>query len=114
MLIQLEAGIETFSKLITVMGRMDACCHGSLIEKDTRALLLFSYWLALMSKVKQWWIVGRARHECVAICRFSENDYDLRLRALLEFPVNTCEIDLATGGRIKPNFQRSWTNNVGG
>jgi hypothetical protein len=102
-LLRLEAGIETFSKLITFMGRMDARFHGLLIEKDTGALLLFSYWLALMSKAEQWWIVGRVRNECVAICRFLRNDSDPRLRALLEFPVNTCEIDLDTGGRINPN-----------
>ena len=96
------------------MGRIDAHFHGLLIEKDTRALLLFSYWLALMSKVEQWWIVGRARHECVAICRFLRNDSDTRLRALLEFPINMCRIDLDTGGHIKPNFQRSWTNGSGG
>ena len=88
------------------MGRMDARFHGLLIEKDARALLLFSYWLALMSKVEQWWIVGRVRNECVAICRFLTNDSDPRLRALLEFPVNMCEIDLDMGGRIKPNFQK--------
>jgi hypothetical protein len=113
-LLQLEAGIQTFTKLITFMGRMDARFHGLLIKKDTRALLLFSYWLALISKVDQWWIVGRAKHECVAICRFLRNDPDPRLRALLEFPANTCGIDLETGGCIKPNFQRSWTSSSGG
>ena len=89
---------------ITFMGRMDARFHGLLIEKGTRALLLFSYWLALISKVDQWWIVGRARHECVAIFRFLRNDPDPRLRVLLEFPANTYGIDLETGGCIKPNF----------
>jgi hypothetical protein len=42
-LLQLKAGIETFSKLITLTGQMDARFHCLLIEKDTRALLLFSY-----------------------------------------------------------------------
>ena len=113
-LLQLDARVETFTKLITFMGRMDARFHGLLIEKDTRALLLFSYWLALILKVGQWWIVGRARHECVAICRFLRKDPDPRLRALLEFPANICGIDLETDGCIKPNFQRSWTNSSGG
>jgi hypothetical protein len=89
---------------------MDARFHGLLIEKDARAPLLFSYWLALMSKVDQWWIVGRASHESVAICRFLRTDPDPRLRALLEFPANTCRVDLETGGCIKPDFERSWTN----
>jgi hypothetical protein len=50
---------------ITFMGRMDARFHGLLIEEDTRALLLFSYWLA---PIKSRPVVDRRAGEA-RVCR---------------------------------------------
>ncbi len=87
-LLRLEPGLQTFTKLITFMGRIPIEFQHLLKEKDARALLILAYWLALMSRIDQWWIVGRARSECQAICTFLWDKSDERIRGLLRFPMD--------------------------
>ena len=112
--LRIEAGIPTFVKLITFMGRMGLQFNALLIEKDARALLLLSYWLALMSRVDQWWIVGRARHECAAICHLLRRDPDPRIQPLLDFPEITCGIGMKKNGDGDANLERPWSYHSGG
>ena len=105
-LLRIEAGVQTFVKLITFMGRMGVQFRGLLVEKDPPALLLLSYWLALMSRVEQWWIVGRARHECTAICNYLRRQPDSRIWPLLHFPESLCRIGLRKNGDSNTNFER--------
>lgn len=84
--------------------------HTLLVEKEPRALLILAYWLALMSRIPQWWIVGRSRHECAAICAFLRSHPDPRLRALLEVPERICLDSLNKDRYSKPSFEKPWEN----
>lgn len=109
-LLQIEAGIPNFTKLITFMGRMGLQFHALLIEREARALLILAYWLALMSKIPQWWIVGRAKHECAAIGTLLRNHPDPRLLALLEFAESICAEGKNNGRDSNPTVERPWTH----
>ena len=89
-LLRIEAGISTFGKLITFMGRISIEFQLLLRQKDARACLILAYWLAMMAQVNQWWIVGRAKSECMAICTYLRDEPDARIRTLLEFPTGLC------------------------
>jgi len=69
-----------------------------LREKDERALLLLSYWLAKICDIDQWWCKTRARVECQGICRFLEGSTDQDFQALLQYPMQKC--DYRTAGRV--------------
>ena len=61
-----------------------------LIQKDPKALVILSYWLAKMSMVNLWCFHPRAELECTAICMYLENSKDPRILKLLEFPAESC------------------------
>jgi hypothetical protein len=63
-----------------------------LRRRDERALLILSYWYGLILQASDaWWLLRRARLECMAICMYlDENSNDERLRELLRFPAEKC------------------------
>ena len=89
------------------MGRIRPEFYALLRTRDPRALVILAYWFALMcgggggggGGVRQWWIVGRVKSECVAICSYLKHNHccatdDPRIRALLHFPARLCGVDL--------------------
>lgn len=72
------------------MGRLEPPYLDLLLRKDPAALLVLSWWLALMCKVDEWWAETRVRSECTAICMRLENSEDPRILRLLEFPASCC------------------------
>ncbi|KEF55336.1 uncharacterized protein A1O9_08086 [Exophiala aquamarina CBS 119918] len=58
---------------------------------DIRALLLLSYWLALLCAKKCWWSQQRARNDCWAICKYLENHGDEGLWNYMDFPAAACD-----------------------
>ncbi|RFU27620.1 hypothetical protein B7463_g8707, partial [Scytalidium lignicola] len=60
-------------------------------KKDHRALLLLSYWYAMVIE-GLWWIARRARLECQAICLYLERECinDRDIFELLEYPKIGC------------------------
>jgi hypothetical protein len=63
-----------------------APAYASLLAcKDARALLLLAYWYAKVSQCQQhWWVVRRAKMECLAICEYLER-YHGRDEAVRKF-----------------------------
>jgi hypothetical protein len=61
-----------------------------LEARDTKAVLLFAYWLALMCGVEMWWCVGRVTRECRLCCRVLDRVLVGRDRWLLEWPAERC------------------------
>lgn len=61
-----------------------------------------------MSRIPQWWIVGRARRESGAIRAFLRNHPDPRLEALLEVLewIRPDSMTIIAG----QSFERPWTN----
>lgn len=89
-LLQIEPGLAAFVKLITFMGRLTPAFKQLLLDKDARALLILSYWFALMCRVDLWWIHRRVKSECIAICMVLQGHPDHRIRHLLQFPAQAC------------------------
>lgn len=89
-LLELKPSLATFVKLIAFMGRIAPAFTRLLLAKDARALLIISYWFALMCSVDLWWVHGRVQSECVAICMVLEGHPDNRIRQLLRYPASVC------------------------
>lgn len=83
---RMRPSIKTFHKLVTFVGAVDFRFNDLLCHRDKRALLILAHWLASMTEIRQWWLEGRTRIECVAIVQFLQNDSDARVRKLLAYP----------------------------
>ena len=57
---------------------------------DTRALMLLSFWLALLCAKDCWWSRVRARTDCWAICEHLEIHGDESLWKYMDFPAEAC------------------------
>ncbi|TKA55283.1 hypothetical protein B0A49_12685, partial [Cryomyces minteri] len=55
-LLRLEVDIEHFTKLIAFGGRTFVRFRPLLQRRDPKALLLLSYWFALLRRIDQWWL----------------------------------------------------------
>lgn len=66
-----------------------------LRAKDPRALLIMGHVYATALQSQQWWLVGRAKLECAAICMFLESCPDPSIRYMLRFPASACGYQLA-------------------
>ncbi|KAE8406436.1 hypothetical protein BDV37DRAFT_281025 [Aspergillus pseudonomiae] len=79
------------SRITNFMGRLLPDFVHLLAAKEPRALLILSYWLALMCiSVDEWWVGPRVTLECQAICMYLEACGDRRIVELLEFPARAC------------------------
>lgn len=63
---------------------------GLLNALDVRALLLLSYWLALLCTKDCWWSRLRARNDCWAICKHLEEHGNELLWKYMDFPAAAC------------------------
>lgn len=73
------------------MGRLLPDFVNLLAAKEPRALLIMSYWLALMcTSVDEWWVGPRVTLECRAISMYLEACGDRRIIELLDFPARSC------------------------
>ncbi|KAL3435172.1 hypothetical protein BDV09DRAFT_185290 [Aspergillus tetrazonus] len=90
-LLTLEPSLRTYSRITTFMGRLLPDYYERLVAKDTPALMILAWWLALMMRVDLWWVKTRVKSECAAICMYldctSSDSFVLRL---LEFPAQAC------------------------
>lgn len=57
---------------------------------DTRALVLLSYWLALLCAQGCWWSQERARIDCLAICEHLEIYASKSIWLCMDFPAAAC------------------------
>jgi hypothetical protein len=95
-LLRLEEPLSAnFTKLLSFVGRIDGPYRELLKMQDPRALLILSYYLALLCRLDMWWIENRARNECIAICGYLERQGDTRILNLLEFPSLVCGYQLS-------------------
>lgn len=89
-MMRLEPGDRSVSRYVTFMGRILPDFMDLIRKKEPRALLIVSYWLALMCNTSHLWLAGRSLKETKAICMFLEDSEDPRILKLLEFPANAC------------------------
>lgn len=94
-LLQLKPEVHNFTKLIAYNGRTWRHFKPLLLQRDPRALLLISYWFALMLPVDQWWIATRVRTECLAIVNYLCQLGNPRITPLLPFPASLGQADIS-------------------
>ncbi|KAH2004328.1 hypothetical protein KXV80_004227 [Aspergillus fumigatus] len=90
LLLPAERSIKSFSKYTTFMGRLLPSFWAQLAEKDPPALIILSWWLAMLDSCRCWWAETRVHSECAAICMYLEDSEDPRILRLLEFPAEVC------------------------
>ncbi|EED21413.1 C6 transcription factor, putative [Talaromyces stipitatus ATCC 10500] len=84
---------ENFEIFVTWMGQILPEFITLLRDKDERALLVLSWWMALMCAVSpfQVWIYGRIVPECKAICEYLETtSTDPDILRLIRWPAMAC------------------------
>lgn len=84
-----ESDLAFFSYTQFVEG-MSPQFVGLLNALDTRALMLLSYWLALLCVKDCWWSRFRANLDCRAICEHLEKHGDELLWRYMDFPARAC------------------------
>ena len=89
-LLTLERRAENTFKFIHWFAAVDDKFAALLQQKDHLALLLFSYWLAMLCDLNQWWCYERARRECIAICMVLNNSSNEDIIRLLDYPAKAC------------------------
>jgi len=94
-LLRLRPCEDSFTKFIAFSGRTWRYLRPLLLVRDARALLLISYWFAMMRDKKQWWICVRAETECIAIVDYLRRSEDSRILPLLTFPASLGQADLS-------------------
>lgn len=65
-----------------------------LEAQDSKPMLLFAHWLALMCSMSNWWIIKRTKRECWKICRILDRRLKGDDRMLLERPAMACGYNL--------------------
>jgi hypothetical protein len=84
---------ENYAIFVTWMGQIRPEFITLLRAKDERALLILSWWMALMCAVSsfQVWIYGRIVPECKAICKYLENtSREPDILRLMQWPARAC------------------------
>lgn len=100
-LLQLEFTSKNFAKFVFFLRMLRGEYANLLQKKDPRALLILSYWFAILCKVDQWWIHARAMLECGSVCVYLENNEDPRIVNLLKFPAEACGYTLASQNQYR-------------
>lgn len=70
-----------------------------LEQEDSKAMVLFAHWLALMMCVDAWWLSRRTRRECWNVCRILDGRLRGGERVLLERPAGACGYKIEEMGR---------------
>ncbi|KAK4497516.1 hypothetical protein PRZ48_011967 [Zasmidium cellare] len=61
-----------------------------LQKNDHRALLILSYWFALLGGSGIWWTKRRVQRDCLAICMLLDAFGSDKIHSLLDFPAAAC------------------------
>ncbi|KAF2242604.1 hypothetical protein BU26DRAFT_524204 [Trematosphaeria pertusa] len=84
------ADVKYFNAYINAVGGISYEFIGLLEARDTRALLLFAHWAALMCAVRSWWNERRTSRACWAVCSILQGRLKGRDLELLEQPAKAC------------------------
>ena len=88
-LLQLECSPDTILMHLGFIGSMSNDFIDLLRIRDHRALLIMSYWYANICSFDCWWVSLRPRLECVAICKYLDENANQSIRDMLFFPAQS-------------------------
>ena len=81
-----HTNMNDLAQLMAFTGRLSAHFYGSLINRDSIALLILLYWLMALDRLEVWWAKSRVAVESRAILGHLEHDDDVRVCKLLVAP----------------------------
>ena len=95
-LVTREPSVQYLGLYTNAIGGLDYRFVELLEREDSRAMVLFAHWLALMMCVDAWWLTRRTRRECWMMCRILDGRLVGRDRVLLVRSAGACgyEIDM--------------------
>lgn len=85
-LLEMELDPKNMNKIFAFGGRLHKTFRPLVLQKDTRALLLLSWWLATMRVVNEWWVKAWARASCRSVVAHLSSLQDQKIQALLVYP----------------------------
>lgn len=89
-LIRSDESHETIGRFMAFIGKLPGEFIQLVLKRDPRAMLIMTYWFALICRIDQWWIVHSATPKCREFCASLDKVADLQIRALLKFPAGRC------------------------
>jgi hypothetical protein len=87
-LLKMKLDSQNTNKVLSFGGRVHNTIRPLVMAKDTRTLLLLSWWLSLFRVADKWWTTGWARECCKSIVAHLSSIPDPRIQALLIFPAS--------------------------
>lgn len=72
------------------IGGIDGQFVDLLEKQDSKAMLLFAHWLALMCSCASWWLIQRITRKCWALCQILDRRLRGDERVMLERPAEAC------------------------
>lgn len=93
-LLPLNACTANMGQYLPFIASLQPDFMGLLRGKDPRALLILAWWYALVCPLEQWWLAGRVRTECAAICIYLMQNCTPAIARLIEFPASRCGYDV--------------------
>lgn len=93
LLLRLRWSPDNMSNLFSFSGRLWAQLAPLIQKRDSRALLILSWWFTLLRQIGQWWVEERAMQACMAIVHHLAACTEPLMQRLLEFPASFGEAD---------------------
>ena len=87
-LLEMKVEPENMNKIFAFGGRMHKVFRPLVMQKDVRALLILSWWLALLRQVDEWWVKAWARTSCRSVVAHLSSIQDPKIQALLVYPAS--------------------------
>jgi hypothetical protein len=85
-LLDIEQDPKNLNKIFAFGGRMHTTFRRLVLQKDTRALLLLSWWLALLRHIDEWWVKAWAITSCRDLVTYLSTVSDPRIQDFLAYP----------------------------
>lgn len=96
LLMPLEPGLNSLIKYVHFSARVYPPFIKLVERHEPRALLVLSYWFALMASVGDlWWCKHKSDRDCFAICMYLDMVAEQDIKDLLEFPAAACGYPLS-------------------
>lgn len=89
-LLRMDPDVRKIGPSMVFIGKLPPRFVDLLERGDTQAMLILTYWLSLMSQIRQWWTESQARDECRRLCGFLASSDDIQVQDLLRFPAQQC------------------------
>lgn len=103
-LVSRNPDLKYMRKYSASVGAIESGFIDLLESDDSRALVLFAHWMALMCSCITWWVTRRISNECWMICSILDRKLKGRQRMLMVKPAVACGYPLDLEGPPKSPY----------